>query len=348
MMVNKRIKVGDFEISEDTPVFIIAEAGVNHCGDIDIAKRLIDIASKSGANAVKFQAFKTDHLILRGVEKAPYQKQNCDIKESQFDMLKKLEITKEQNRELKKYCDEKDIIFLTTPFDEMSLDELDTIDLAAYKIASTDITNLLFLKRVAQKGKPVFLSTGMSYFSEVEIALKEMYPYNKDIVLLQCTANYPIRDDEANLSVINTYKSYFDIFVGYSDHTIGIGAGPYAVAMGAKVIEKHFTMDKTLGGPDHKASLSPAELKEFVKQIRKVEEYMGKPTKVPALSEIKTRQSLQKCLVASKDIRKGEIFTMENIIAKRTGGKGVSPIYYHDFIGKIADRDYKIDEVLEL
>lgn len=348
MRFNKEIKIGDFKISESSETFIIAEAGVNHGGDIGIAKKMIDIAAESGVNAVKFQAFKTEELILSNVKKALYQLKTTSSSESQYEMLKKLEITKEQNKELKRYCDKEKNVFLTTPFDEVSLDELDEINLPAYKISSTDITNLPFLEKVAKKGKPIILSTGMSYLSEIEMALSKIAQYCKDVILLQCTANYPINDQDANLAVINTYKKYFDILVGYSDHTMGIGASPYAVAMGAKVIEKHFTIDKNLEGPDHKASLSPDELKELVKETRKVERYMGASIKVPTISELNTRVSLQKCLVAAVDIQRGEKFSEKNIIAKRMGGKGISPIYYEQIIEMTADKDYKKDDIIEI
>jgi len=340
----KEIHIGSKTLSETSAVFIIAEAGVNHGGDMSVAQKLIDIAADAGADAVKFQAFKTEHLILNHVEKAPYQKKTTDNEESQFEMLKKLEVTKEQNFELKKYCEKRNILFLTTPFDEASLDEIDELDLPAYKIASTDTTNLLFLKKVAQKGKPIFLSTGMTYLSEIELALQTIYPYNRDVVLLQCTANYPIADDEVNLNILNTFKKSFDVLLGYSDHSIGVGAAPYAIPMGVKVVEKHFTIDKMLEGPDHRASLLPEELKEFVTVVRRVEKYLGSLVKIPNLSEIETRSLLQKCLVAKSPIKKGELFTEENIIAKRTGGHGISPIYYKEIVGNIADKDFSHDE----
>ncbi len=340
------IKVGDKIIGENQPTFIIAEAGVNHGGDMAVAKKLIDCAADAGVDAVKFQAFRAEDLILNNVEKAPYQQKTTDAKESQFDMLKKLEVSREQNFELKKYCVEKDIIFLTTPFDEYSLEEIDELDLPAYKIASTDTTNLPFLKKVAQKHKPIFLSTGMSYLSEVQMALETIFEFHKEVVVLQCTANYPIKDSEANLAVINTFKNHFDIMVGYSDHTVGIGAAAFAIPMGAKVVEKHFTLDKSLEGPDHTTSLSPEELVDFVKLVRKVDAFMGTSIKKPNLSETKTRASLQKCLVANGDIKKGDCFTEDNIIAKRTGGIGISPIYYKDLLGIKASKNYKNNEII--
>ena len=340
------IKVGDKIIGENHPTFIIAEAGVNHGGDMAVAKKLIDCAADAGVDAVKFQAFRAEDLILNNVEKAPYQQKTTDAKESQFDMLKKLEVSREQNFELKKYCIEKDIIFLTTPFDEYSLEAIDELDLPAYKIASTDTTNLPFLKKVAQKYKPIFLSTGMSYLSEVQMALETIFEFHKEVVVLQCTANYPIKDSEANLAVINTFKNHFDIMVGYSDHTVGIGAAAFAIPMGAKVVEKHFTLDKSLEGPDHTTSLSPEELVDFVKLVRKVDAFMGTSIKKPNLSETKTRASLQKCLVANGNIKKGDCFTEDNIIAKRTGGIGISPIYYKDLLGIKASKNYKNNEII--
>jgi N,N'-diacetyllegionaminate synthase len=347
MIFNKTVFVGNREISESSKVFIIAEAGVNHNGDINIAKKLIDVASEAGADAVKFQTFKTENLILEKVQKAPYQKETTGASETQFEMLKKLEITKDQNRELITYCENKGIVFLSTPFDEESIDDLIELNLPAFKVASTDTTNLMFLKKLAKTGKPIFLSTGMSYLSEIELALQELHNHNKNVVLLQCTANYPIKDSEANLNVLNTFKSIFDILVGYSDHTVGIGASPYAIPMGAKVVEKHFTIDRTELGPDHKASLNPEELKEYVKQVRKAEEYLGSSIKTPSFEETKTRKSLQKCLVARHEILSGEMFTEQNIIAKRTGGEGISPLYYKQLLSMAASKNYLKDEIID-
>jgi N,N'-diacetyllegionaminate synthase len=348
MRFNKEIYIEGKLISDTSSTFVIAEAGVNHGGDMEIAKKLIDLAVEAKADAVKFQTFKTEHLILSDIQKAPYQKNTTDASESQFDMLKKLEVTREQNLELKHYCRDKGIIFLTTPFDEESLEELDELDLPAYKVASTDATNLPFLKKIAKKGKPIFLSTGMSYLSEVRLALETIYEYNKDVVLLQCTANYPIQDNEANLMVINTYRDTFDILLGYSDHSTGVGAAPFAIPMGVKVVEKHFTLDKTGEGPDHAASLSPGELIDFVKTVRRVELYMGNSVKEPSLSEKNTRKSLQKCMVASTDIKKGEIFSEDNLVAKRTGGIGISPIDFENIIGIKSYKTYKKNEVISI
>lgn len=348
MKFHKTIKIGGKSISETCPAFIIAEAGVNHNGDMKKAKELIDVAKESGVDAVKFQTFKAEHLILRNVKKAPYQLKTTDQKESQFEMLRRLEVSKEQNVELRDYCHKNKLIFLTTPFDECSLDELDVLDLPAYKIASTDTTNIPFLKRVAKKKKPIILSTGMADLKDVRKALEAIHAINKDVIILQCTANYPIKDNEVHLNVIRLFQQEFDMLIGFSDHTVGVGASPYAIAVGAKVIEKHFTLDKAQKGPDHKASLNPEELKEFVTQIRKVEEYLGASDKNLSASEVFTRKSLQKCLVASQKIQKGELFAEDNIIAKRTGGAGISPLKYEKVLGKKAKRDYQYNDIIEL
>lgn len=343
----KSIKIGNFVISNNSKSFVIAEAGVNHNGNMEMAKKLIDIAVRAKANAVKFQAFATEELILKNIKKAPYQLKSSDSNESQFEMLKKLELSKEKLLLLKRHCDRRKIIFLITPFDEYSLSYLDEFDLAAYKISSTDSTNLPFLKEVAKRGKPIILSTGMCFFNEIEIVLKELANINKQIILLQCTANYPIQNHEANLNVIPKFMKEFNILVGYSDHTVGIGASPYAVSLGAKVIEKHFTLNKKLRGPDHKASLSPRELELFVKEIRKAEEYLGNDLKKPTFSEKGTRKSLQKCFVARKNIKKGEVFRENNIVAKRTGGIGISPILTNKIFGRASKRSYFKDEIIK-
>lgn len=346
MIFNKEIYVGNKIISSKTPTFVIAEAGVNHGGDISLAKEMIDAAKEAGADAVKFQSFKTEELILKNIAKAPYQKKTTDENESQFDMLKKLEITKDNISELKEYCEKKGIVFLSTPFEKASLDELDELGVDAYKVAATDITNIQFVEQVAKKNKPIFLSAGMCYMEEVKRTLDAVGAINKNIVLMQCTANYPFEDNEANIKVVETFKNSFDILVGYSDHSKGIGASPFAVALGAKVIEKHFTLDKNMKGPDHKASIEPDELKQLISDIRRVEKYLGDGQKMPTLSEQKTRKSLQKCFVAKKVIKKGEIFTSDNIVAKRTDGVGIPATYYHDMLGKEAEKDYEKDDII--
>ena len=348
MQFNKNIYVGNKCINPLGHVFIIAEAGVNHNGDMKLAKQMIDVAVESGADAVKFQAFKADHLILKNIEKAPYQKVTTNNKESQYEMLKNLEVTKKQTKELMDYCMTKNIIFLSTPFEKASLDELDELGVSAFKVAATDLTNIQFLRQVAEKGKPIILSAGMCYLEEVHKALETICPINKDVILLQCTANYPIQDEEANINVIRTFMDTFDVLVGYSDHSQGVGASPYAVAVGANVIEKHFTLDKSMEGPDHKASVTPEELKQLVSDIRRVEKYLGDGIKMPSCSEQMTRKSLQKCLVASQSIKMGDKFCTENIVAKRTNGEGISALYYDNVNGKTANRDYNVDDIIWL
>jgi sialic acid synthase SpsE len=347
MKFNRNIQIGKKIISDNDSVFIIAEAGVNHHGDMNAARKLIDVAVEAKVDAIKFQSFKTENLILKGVEKAGYQKATTNADQSQFEMLKQLEISLKQTQDLMDYCKASGVTFLTTPFDEGSLEELDQLHLPAYKVASTDLTNIAFLRKIASKGKPVFLSTGMSTLPEVEKAVEAVGKINKDLVVMQCVANYPIQDNEANLNVIRTYQKKFDALIGYSDHSVGLGASPFAVSMGAKVIEKHFTLDKTAEGPDHRASLDPDELKEFVKLVRRVESYMGSFEKGLTQGEQETRKKLQKCLVASKSIKVGETFTDENIIAKRTGGIGIGAIEYDHVIGTQSSKTYSVDEIIE-
>ena len=347
MKFEKEIKIGNKTIGTDSPVFIIAEAGVNHGGDIELAKKLVDIAVEANADAVKFQAFRTEKLIVNDVEKAPYQKESTSSSESQVEMLKKLELNYEAYEILKNYCSEKGIMFLITPFDEDSLIELEKLGVEAYKIASTDTTNLPFLKKVAKTGKPIILSTGMCFMDEVKESLREISEFNKKLVLLQCVANYPIRDEEANLNVITTYKNEFDAIIGYSDHSVGLGAAPYSIPLGAKVVEKHFTIDKEDDGPDHAASLSPDELVLFVKEVRRIEKFLGTFVKEPTKDEIPNRSSLQKCLVASKLIRKGEAFTEDNFVAKRTGGSGISPMEYKKLLNLKASQDYNTNDIIK-
>ena len=347
MNFNKNICIGNRNINLSTNTFIIAEAGVNHNGDVHLAKQMIDVAVEAGVDAIKFQTFKTDKLILHDIEKAPYQKITTNGSETQYDMLKRLEVTKEHTVELMEYCKKKEIIFLSTPFEKTSLDELDELNVSAFKVAATDLTNIQFLRQVAEKEKPIILSAGMCYLEEVKKALEAIYPINKNVILLQCTANYPIQDTEANINVIRTFQEAFDILVGYSDHSQGVGASPYAVAVGAKVIEKHFTLNKNMEGPDHKASVTPDELKQLVSDIRRVEKYLGDGIKMPSLSEQMTRKSLQKCLVASAKIGQGEPFTEKNLVAKRTNGVGISALYYDDIIGNISDRNYDVDEIIK-
>ena len=346
-MFEKNIRIGKKEIGKDAPVFVIAEAGVNHNGDFNLALKLIDEAAEAGVDAVKFQSFKTENLILNNIEKAPYQKITTGEDETQFGMLKKLEMPIAKMKQLKAYAEGKGLIFLSTPFDEESMEELDDIGIEAFKVASTDTTNISFLRKMAKKGKPIILSTGMCDMDEIEQAVSEIEKYNSQLVLLQCTANYPIKDEDANLNLIPLLQEQYQVISGYSDHSTGVGAAPYAVPLGAKVIEKHFTLDKSMEGPDHKASLSPSELKELVLQIRRVEKYCGEMKfKSPTLEEKETKKALQKCIVASKKIAIEDVFTEENLTCKRTGGQGISARYFDLLLGKRARKDYDIDEII--
>ncbi len=348
MHFNRKIIIGNQIISDDSSTFIIGEAGVNHNGSIETAKELVDCAVNAGVDAVKFQMFRTDDLILKSIEKALYQKETTIANQTQYEMLKSLELPEETFKSIMDYCDEKGILFLCTPFEKRSLDKLDELGIKAYKIAATDITNVHFLKQVAEKGKPIILSAGMCYLEEIRIALQTICPINKDVILLQCTANYPLQDNEVNLNVIDTLKNEFDIIVGFSDHSVGIGASPYAVCKGAKVIEKHFTLDKNMTGPDHRASVEPDNLIRLVKDIRRVETYMGSRIKTPTFSEQFTRKSLQKCIVASEEIDQGECFSENNISTKRTGGEGISALYYESLIGQQSDKKYNPDDIITI
>lgn len=345
---NKSISIGSHIIDMKSPCLIIAEAGVNHNGDLDRAKKMIDVAAACGVDAVKFQSFLTKELILSNVELAAYQERNLKGGGSQYDMLKKLEVPVEKMLELKNYSKTKGITFLTTPFDEVSLEALDICNLDAYKVASTDTTNLLFLRKIAAKGKPMILSTGMSYMSEIQLVLDDLLKLNQDIILLHCTSNYPTPAEDVNLRVINSFREQFGILTGFSDHTEGLGASPYAIGLGAKVIEKHFTLDKTLPGPDHKASLDPGELSELVLRIREAESFMGSDMKYPTLSEMGTRASLQKSIVARQKVKKGEILLESALNTKRTGGNGIPAIYIDNVIDMIAKKDFAIDDIIEI
>ena len=303
--------------------FIIAEAGVNHNGNMDTAIKLIDMAKKAGADAIKFQTFKSERLVTRSTPKAKYQKANTGSGESQLEMLKRLELTSDNFKRLFSYCRKKNIIFMSTPFDEKSADMLDRLGMGIFKIPSGEITNKPLIQHIAGKNKPVILSTGMSYLSEVEKAVRWIYEiwnksgFNQQLTLLHCVSNYPAHAADVNLYAMNTLKAAFGLSVGYSDHTLGIEIPIAAVAIGAKVIEKHFTLDKNMKGPDHKASLEPDELKAMVKAIRNVEKAMGDGIKRPTEKEDETRIIARRSLVAKRDIKKGDVINSGDIIIKR-------------------------------
>lgn len=334
-------------------VFIIAEAGVNHNGQLEIAKELARVAKESGADAVKFQTFKTENLVASYTSQAEYQEKNIGKEQSQADMLRKLELSYEEFRELHRFCQEIGILFLSTAFDLESIDFLAELGMPIWKIPSGEITNLPYLEKIAEQGKPIILSTGMAEMDEVEAAINVLQkklnqggdPVN--ITVLHCTTEYPTPEEDVNLLAMQSLKNKFLLSVGYSDHTEGYLVPVMAVAMGAKVIEKHFTIDKNMEGPDHKASLNPQELKEMVDKIRSAEVILGDGEKKPTDNERRVRDVARKCIVARNKIEKGDIFTANNLTVKRAGN-GLSPMRWYEIIGKKADREYQIEEVIEV
>lgn len=332
-------------------VFIIAEAGVNHNGDIELAKKLIDAAAEAGADAVKFQTFNSKKLVSKVAKKADYQKINTNNNnESQLDMLKKLELSRDDHFVLMKHCELRNISFLSSPFDLESIDFLQEINIPLFKIPSGEITNLPFLKKIGSSGKKVILSTGMSYLNEIRDALDVLVQSGtdiNDIVVLHCNTEYPTPMEDVNLLAMNQIAKELAVVVGYSDHTDGIEVPIAATALGAKVIEKHFTLDKNMEGPDHKASLNPAELIQMVRSIRHIELALGSRVKQPSPSEIKNIQIARKSIVASRDILAGEIFTEENLTVKRPG-TGINPMKWESILGQKASKSFKEDEVIEL
>ena len=326
--------------------FIIAEAGVNHNGDIEIAKKMIDVASAAGADAVKFQTFKAERIVSLNAPKAEYQIENTNNTESQYQMLKKLEIDKETHLELMEYCKEKNIMFLSTPFDIDSVHMLVELGIEIIKIPSGEITNLPYLREVAKQKKKVILSTGMSNMQEVKDAVGILRQNGtEDITVLHCNTQYPTPMEDVKLRAMISMGKELELPVGYSDHTQGIEVPIAAVAMGATVIEKHFTLDKTMDGPDHKASLEPEELRKMVKSIRNIEKALGDGIKTISESEKDNLSIVRKSIVASCRIEKGELFTEKNLTVKRPGN-GISPMKWDEIIGKVSDKTYEVDEVI--
>lgn len=329
-------------------VFIIAEAGVNHNGDIEIAKKLVDEAVLAGADAVKFQTFKAENLVCRNAEKAAYQKETTDIGESQFEMLKKLELTPDMHEQLICYCRQKKIEFLSTPFDIDSLYYLIRCGLDIIKIPSGEITNYPLLREVGKTGKKVILSSGMSTLDEVKDAVKVLTDNGSvEVTVLHCNTEYPTPFVDVNLNAMLTLKSELGVCVGYSDHTQGIEVPIAAVALGASVIEKHFTLDKNMEGPDHKASLEPDELCAMIRAIRNIELALGDGEKKPSGSERKNIDIARKSIVAKCDIKADEIFTENNLTTKRPGS-GISPMRWNEIMDQKAKRDFRMDELIEI
>lgn len=327
--------------------FIIAEAGDNHNGSRELAFRLIDKAVEAGADCVKFQTFITEEIISKRAEKAEYQKAATGSDESQYQMVKKLELSFEQFRELQKYAEERGITFLSTPFDIPSVEFLDSINIPCFKIPSGEITNLPYLIKIAETGRDVIMSTGMAELNEIESAINILREHGSgDISLLHCNTEYPTPYEDVNLRAMSTLKEKFGVRVGYSDHTQGIEVPIAAVALGAEIIEKHFTLDHNMEGPDHKASLEPDELKQMVDGIRKTEKALGNGIKTASPSEKKNIQIARKSIVARRNIEKGEILTEENLAVKRPGN-GISPMRWYEVIGTKAIRDFSEDEMIE-
>ena len=328
------IEIAGRRVGPGQPCFIIAEAGVNHNGSLETARQLVDVAVQADADAVKFQTFKAEKVISSQASKAAYQLQTTDASESQLDMVKRLELSFDAFRELYAYCQDKGILFMSTSFDEESADFLAELGVAVFKIPSGEITNLPFLAHVACKGRPMIVSTGMSYLGEVEAAVRTIEKVgNHDFVLLHCVSNYPADPADANLRAMRTLATAFGVPVGYSDHTLGIEVAIAAVALGACVIEKHFTLDRSLPGPDHQASLEPDELTALVRGIRTVEMALGHGRKEPATSESNTAAVARRSLVAARDTPAGTTLTEELIAIKRPG-TGLPPAMRPYLVGR--------------
>lgn len=329
---------------------IIAEAGVNHNGDINLAKQLVDAAAEAGADLVKFQTFNANRLVTRNAKKADYQNQTTDGQESQYEILRQLELSTEMHDELISYCAIRDIGFFSTGFDIESIDLLMSLGQDCIKIPSGEITNLPYLRHIGGLGKTVIFSTGMATLGEIEAAievLEQAGTLRSKITVLHCTTEYPTPMAEVNLSAMQNIHSAFGVSVGYSDHTSGIEVAIAAVALGALVIEKHFTLDRNLPGPDHKASLEPKELKAMVAAIRNIEVALGDGLKRITPSETKNKPIVRKSLVAMQDIIKGEVFTEKNLTTKRPG-TGISPMRWDEVIGRKAHRNFSEDELIDL
>ena len=342
----KKIKIDKVWVGEGEPCFIIAEAGVNHNGDVKLARKLLEVAKEAGADAVKFQTFKAEEVVTPNAQKAEYQKGTTDEKESQFEMLKKLELSTENFEELSDYAQKKGIIFLSSPFDNGSVDLLDEMGVPAFKVGSGEITNLPLLKHIARKKKPVILSTGMATLGEIEEALATIGQDGVDeIILLHCVSCYPAKIEDVNLRAIETLRQAFRLPVGLSDHTAGITVPIAATALGACTIEKHFTLDKKLPGPDHRASLEPRELRDMVKAIRDVEKALGNGIKRLNIAEEENRKAARRSIIARVDIPAGAVITEDMLDVKRPGN-GLEPKLINLIIGREAKANIMSGEVM--
>lgn len=349
--MNKCIKIRGIEIGNGKPVFIIAEAGVNHNGNLSIAKKLVDAAKKAGADAVKFQTYKTEKLITKKAPKTEYQDKNIGKSKSQFQMLKELEFGEKEFRILKRYCDRKRIEFFSTPYDNESVDMLEKLGVPAYKLSSIEVVNHPFIEYVMKTGKPVILSVGMSTMKEIKEAVDAARKTGRleNLILMQCQFNYPAKFEDVNLLAMTTIMKRFGLLTGYSDHTPGIIAPVAAVALGAAVIEKHFTLSRDMKGPDHKASLEPDELKQMVDAIRDTEKLLGSPIKRPFGAEKKNIRISRKSIVAARNIKKGERIRVDMLDYKRPGS-GLFPTYANisKLIGRKAKKDIEKDSIIRL
>ena len=342
--MKKQFKIGNKIVNEESKTFIIAEAGVNHNGDINLAKKLILEAKKAGADCIKFQTFKSDKLVTKHAQKAKYQRQSTGVSDAQYKMLKSLELSKEDFNHLNKYCKKNNIIFLSTPYNFDDVDFLEKIGSKAFKLASMHLTENEFIKYVAKKDKAFLISTGMSNQLEIDEVYKLLKKQkNQNFCILQCTTNYPIKDNEANLNVIKTFIKNYNCIIGYSDHTEDYLACIAAVALGAKIIEKHFTLDKKLRGPDHSSSINPKEFKKMVEDIRRTEVILGSKIKKKNKIEKDNEKFMKRGIVARKDLKKGSIITNKNIDFMRPF-TGIKPNDFVKIIGKRVKRDVKKSE----
>jgi N,N'-diacetyllegionaminate synthase len=332
------------------PVEIILEAGVNHNGQLDLARRLVDVASDAQATTVKFQTFSADYVVTKKAPPANYQLNDDLFGKSQREMLRDLELSPSEWRYLWRYCNKKNINFLSTAFDIPSADFLVQLGQRRFKVPSGELTNLPYLQHIGRYGLPVIVSTGMATMAEIEAAielLEQAGTRREDITILHCTTQYPTPIEEVNLCAMRTIRDAFEVQVGYSDHTLGIEVPIAAVALGARVIEKHITLDRGLPGPDHKASIEPDEIHMMVSSIRNIEQALGDGKKKPTVSELENMSSVRKSIVSSCAIKRGEVFTEGNICVKRPG-VGISPIRWNEVVGSTASRDFQEDELIEL
>lgn len=335
----KPVYIGERAIGPGMPCLVIAEAGVNHNGSLDMALRLVDAASEAGADIVKFQTFKSEKVVTARAPKAEYQVQNTGDGGSQLEMIKKLELPDEAFRTIQAHCRDRGILFLSTPFDDGSADLLEEMGVAALKVPSGEITNYPFLTHVAGKQKPLIVSTGMSNLEEVAAAIEVVYATgNKELILLHCVSNYPAAPASVNLRAMKTLEERFDLPTGYSDHTEGIAIPLAAAALGACVIEKHFTLNRSLPGPDHRASLEPAELAAMVRGIRDVQSALGNGEKVPVAEELSTAAVARRSLVAANDLKAGTVLA-QNMVAIRRPGTGLPPSELNRILGRKLKED---------